>query len=157
MSLDSVRRHLAESAPELTVLVTEDRSATVAEAASAHSVAPGQIAKTISFRVKDEECLLVTSGVSRLDNKKAKATFGAKVKMLGLDEVEEITGHPVGGVCPFGLARPMTIYCDKSLLAFEEVIPAAGAVNAAVRISPERMADITGSIWVDVCQDPGSA
>lgn len=156
MSLESVRRHLSEAAPDLEVLVTEDSSATVDLAAAAHGVKPAQIAKTLSFRLKDDIFLVVARGDARLDNKKAKAAFGGKVKMLGLEEVQEITGHPVGGVCPFGLATPLKVYCDISLKAFDEVIPAAGATNAAVRISPERMGEITRAEWVDVCQDPAA-
>ena len=76
--------------------------------------------------------------------------------MLAADEVSELTCHPVGGVCPFGLPTPLKIYCDVSLKAFDVVIPAAGAINAAVRISPDRMAEITGAEWVDVCQPPVS-
>ncbi|MEJ8473835.1 YbaK/EbsC family protein [Roseibium algae] len=153
MTLASVRQHLAEAAPELTVLETDGSSATVELAAAAHGVAPAQIAKTLSFRLKEDVFLVVACGDARLDNKKAKAAFGGKVKMLGRDEVEDITGHPVGGVCPFGLAQPLKIYLDESLKAFDEVIPAAGAVNAAVRISPTRMAEITAGTWVNVCQD----
>ncbi|EFO28947.1 YbaK/prolyl-tRNA synthetase associated region [Roseibium sp. TrichSKD4] len=154
MSLESVRRHLNEVAPDLEILETEASSATVDLAAAAHGVLPAQIAKTLSIRLKDEVFLLVTRGDARLDNKKAKAAFGGKIKMLGLDEVEQITSHPVGGVCPFGLPSPMKIYCDTSLKAFDVVIPAAGATNAAVRITPDRMADITEATWVDVCQGP---
>ncbi|WP_299811899.1 YbaK/EbsC family protein [uncultured Roseibium sp.] len=154
MSLESVRNHLASAAPELEVIVTEHSSATVDLAALAHGVAPGQIAKTLSLQVKERIFLLVTAGDARLDNKKAKAAFGGKVKMLALEEVEALTGHPVGGVCPFGLAAPLPVYCDGSLKAYDIVIPAAGATNAAVRIAPERMADITGAEWVDVCQSP---
>lgn len=72
--------------------------------------------------------------------------------MLGLDEVSEITGHPVGGVCPFGLASPLPVYLDVSLKIYSEVIPAAGSINSAVRMSPEKMADITHAEWVNVCQ-----
>jgi prolyl-tRNA editing enzyme YbaK/EbsC (Cys-tRNA(Pro) deacylase) len=154
MSLESVRAHLAEAAPDLEVLVTEDSSATVDLAAAAHGVEPGQIAKTLSFRVKDEVFLLVARGDARLDNKKAKAAFGGKAKMLSAEEVVEITSHPVGGVCPFGLPSPLKVYCDVSLKAFDVVIPAAGATNAAVRIAPDRMAEITSAEWVDVCQAP---
>ncbi|MBD8874735.1 YbaK/EbsC family protein [Roseibium polysiphoniae] len=156
MSLNSVRNHLAEAAPELRVLETDASSATVELAAAAHGVEPAQIAKTLSFRLKDEVFLVVARGDARLDNKKAKTAFGGKVKMLGREEVEEITGHPVGGVCPFGLASPLKVYLDESLKAFDEVIPAAGATNAAVRVSPVRMAEITSGTWVDVCQDPAS-
>ncbi|WP_428651651.1 YbaK/EbsC family protein [Roseibium sp.] len=154
MSLDSVREHLAQSAPDLEVIVTKDSSATVDLAAKAHGVEPGQIAKTLSFQVKEKIFLVVARGDARLDNKKAKAAFGGKVKMLGLEEVQNLTGHPVGGVCPFGLAQPLPVYCDVSLKAYDVVIPAAGATNAAVRISPERMAEITDAEWVDVCQPP---
>jgi prolyl-tRNA editing enzyme YbaK/EbsC (Cys-tRNA(Pro) deacylase) len=154
MSLESVRAHLAEAAPDLEVLVTEDSSATVDLAAAAHGVEPGQIAKTLSFRVKDDVFLLVARGDARLDNKKAKAAFGGKAKMLNAEEVVEITSHPVGGVCPFGLPSPLKVYCDVSLKAFDVVIPAAGATNAAVRIAPDRMAEITSAEWVDVCQPP---
>ncbi|MBO9424352.1 YbaK/EbsC family protein [Labrenzia sp. R4_1] len=157
MSLESVRAHLAEAAPDLEVLVTEDSSATVDLAAAAHGVEPGQIAKTLSFRVKDEVFLLVARGDARLDNKKAKAAFGGKAKMLSAEEVVEITSHPVGGVCPFGLPSPLKVYCDVSLKAFDVVIPAAGATNAAVRIAPDRMVEITSAEWVDVCQPPVAA
>ncbi len=154
MSLESVREHLAAAAPDLDLIVTERSSATVDLAAQAHGVVPGQIAKTLSFQVKDRVFLVVARGDARLDNKKAKAAFGGKVNMLGLEEVETLTGHPVGGVCPFGLARPLPVYCDISLKDFDEVIPAAGATNAAVRISPERLVEITAGEWVDVCQPP---
>lgn len=154
MSLASVRRHLEIAAPELIIIETDQSSATVELAAEAHGVAPGQIAKTLSFQLKDKIFLVVARGDARMDNKKAKAAFGGKIKMLGLEDVEKLTGHPVGGVCPFGLAQPLEVYCDVSLKAFDIVIPAAGATNAAVRISPERLADITNAQWVDVCQPP---
>ncbi|WP_305986350.1 YbaK/EbsC family protein [Roseibium sp. MMSF_3544] len=157
MSLESVREHLAEAAPDLEIILTENSSATVDLAAAAHGVAPGQIAKTLSFQLKDRIFLVVARGDARMDNKKAKAAFGGKVKMLGLEEVEALTGHPVGGVCPFGLAQPLPVYCDVSLKDFDVVIPAAGATNAAVRIAPTRMAEITGAEWVDVCQPPRNA
>jgi prolyl-tRNA editing enzyme YbaK/EbsC (Cys-tRNA(Pro) deacylase) len=94
------------------------------------------------------------AGTTRLDNRKFKNRFGAKPRMLGGEDVVQITGHPVGGVCPFGLATPLPVYCDESLRQFEEVVPAAGATNAAVRISPDRMAALTGATWVDVGQEP---
>jgi prolyl-tRNA editing enzyme YbaK/EbsC (Cys-tRNA(Pro) deacylase) len=71
--------------------------------------------------------------------------------MLGLDEVADITGHEVGGVCPFGLKTPLPIYCDISLKAFDEVVPAAGSINSAVRIAPSHMAELVAAEWVDVC------
>lgn len=156
MSLESVRAHLDTAAPDIDIIETEASSATVEEAANAHNVAPAQIAKTLSFSVRDDVFLLVARGDARIDNKKAKAAFGGKVKMLPLDEVEAITGHPVGGVCPFGLANPIRVYCDECLKAFDEVVPAAGSRNAAIRISPDRLAEITGADWVDVCAEPAA-
>ncbi|WP_029065787.1 YbaK/EbsC family protein [Labrenzia sp. DG1229] len=156
MSLESVRDHFADAAHELEIILTDESSATVILAAKAHGVSPGQIAKTLSIQLKDRVILVVARGDARLDNKKAKAAFGGKVKMLGLEEVEKLTGHPVGGVCPFGLAQPLQVYCDVSLKDFDLVIPAAGATNAAVRIAPDRMAEITEAEWVDVCQPPAN-
>ena len=155
MSLASVRAFFAEKAPDVAVLELETRTATVAEAAAAHGVAPAQIAKTLSIRVGDQVVLVVTRGDARLDNKKAKAVLGGKVRMLDLAEVEAVTGHPIGGVCPFGLIAPLPVYCDLSLKAFDEVVPAAGSTHSAVRIAPERMAALTGATWVDVCEATG--
>lgn len=152
MSLQSVRQFFADNAPDIEVIELSQSTATVALAAAAHNVAPGQIAKTLSLKVKNEVILVVAKGDARLDNKKLKEAFGAKARMLSSDEVVTVTGHPVGGVCPFGLENPLAVYCDVSLREFEEVLPAAGAIYSAVRISPERMATLTDAIWVDVCQ-----
>jgi prolyl-tRNA editing enzyme YbaK/EbsC (Cys-tRNA(Pro) deacylase) len=153
MSLASVRAFLAEHAPDIAIIETEGSSATVALAAEAHGVEPARIAKTLSLRIGERIVLLVARGDARLDNRKAKAAFGGKPRMVDPEEVAAITGHPVGGVCPFGLATPLPVYCDISLKAFDEVVPAAGSTQSAVRISPERMAAITGAEWVDACQD----
>jgi prolyl-tRNA editing enzyme YbaK/EbsC (Cys-tRNA(Pro) deacylase) len=124
----------------------------VALAADAHGVLPAQIAKTICLRVADRTMLVVTSGTARLDNRKFKDRFAGKPRMLEAAEVVAATSHPVGGVCPFGLPAPLPVYCDLSLREFDEVVPAAGATNAAVRIAPQRMAELTGAEWIDVCQ-----
>lgn len=152
MSLQSVRQFFADNAPDIEVIELSQSTATVALAAAAHNVAPGQIAKTLSLKVKNEVILVVAKGDARLDNKKLKEAFGAKARMLSSDEVVTVTGHPVGGVCPFGVENPLAVYCDVSLREFEEVLPAAGAIHSAVRISPERMATLTDATWVDVCQ-----
>ena len=152
MSLESVRAFFAEKAPDISVIVTEQSSATVDLAAAAHGVAPDQIAKTICLRVGEEIVLLVAAGTARLSNRKFKDRFSAKPRMLDAGEVVAATSHPVGGVCPFGLPSPLPVYCDVSLRAFGEVVPAAGATNAAVRIAPERMAGLVGGVWVDVCE-----
>jgi prolyl-tRNA editing enzyme YbaK/EbsC (Cys-tRNA(Pro) deacylase) len=155
MSLESVRAFLATRAPDITIVELDGSTATVALAAEGHGVAPAQIAKTLSLRVKERNLLLVTSGIARLDNKKVKAAFGGKPRMLAPEEVAAITGHPVGGVCPFGLATPLPVYCDVSLRAFDEVVPAAGSTTSALRINPLRMAELVEGQWVDVCQSGG--
>ena len=152
MSLESVRAFFAEKSPDITVIESTQSSATVALAARAYCVEPARIAKTLSLRVGDRVVLIVASGIARMDNKKLKAQFGGKPKMLGLDEVAGITGHEVGGVCPFGLKLPLPVYCDVSLKVFDVVVPAAGSTHSAVRIAPSRMAELTSAEWVDVCQ-----
>jgi prolyl-tRNA editing enzyme YbaK/EbsC (Cys-tRNA(Pro) deacylase) len=151
MSIESVRAFFAQNAPDIAVIESPLSSATVALAAEAYGVEPGRIAKTLSLRIGERVVLIVTAGTSRLDNRKLKAQFGGKSKMLGLDEVADITGHEVGGVCPFGLKTPLPIYCDISLKAFEVIVPAAGSTHSAVRIAPMRMAELVGAEWVDVC------
>ena len=151
MSVESVRAFFAERAPDIAVIESSVSSATVALAAEAYGVEPGRIAKTLSLRIGGRVVLVVAAGTARLNNKKLKARFGGKPKMLGLDEVAEITGHEVGGVCPFGLKTPLPVYCDLSLKAFDEVVPAAGSTHSAVRIAPARMAELVNAEWVDVC------
>ena len=152
MSLDSVRAFFAINAPDIAIVETAESSSTVALAAEAHGVEPAQIAKTICLRVGDRTMLIVAGGTARLDNRKFKDTFGGKGRMLDAEEVLAATSHPVGGVCPFGLPAPLPIYCDVSLKQFDEVVPAAGSTNSAVRIATERLAEITGAEWVNVCQ-----
>ena len=154
MSLESVRAFFAENAPDIAVIESHASSATVQLAAEAYGVEPGRIAKTLSLRLGDRVVLIVASGSSRMDNKKVKALFGGKPKMLDAKEVVEITGHEVGGVCPFGLKSKLQVYCDVSLRAFDEVVPAAGSTHSAVRIAPARMAELVGAEWVDVCREP---
>src|ERR1700733_11867775 len=152
MSLESVRAFFAEKAPDIAVIEATRSSATVALAAEAYGVEPARIAKTLSLRIGERVVLIVTSGTSRMDNKKVKALFGGKPKMLSLDEVADITGHEVGGVCPFGLKAPLPVYCDVSLKAFDIVVPAAGSIHSAVRTPPIRMAELVAAEWVDVCE-----
>ncbi|MFS8146642.1 cys-tRNA(pro)/cys-tRNA(cys) deacylase [Rhizobium sp. R635] len=152
MSLESVRAFLSTHAPDIEIIETAESSSTVALAAEAHGVEPAQIAKTICLRVGEQAMLVVAGGTARLDNRKFKDTFGGKGRMLDAEEVVAMTSHPVGGVCPFGLPAPLPIYCDISLKRFDEVVPAAGSTNSAVRIATGRLAELTGASWVDVCQ-----
>jgi len=152
MSLQSVRDFFSARGLDLPIIELPVSTATVALAAAAHGVEPGRIAKTLAFRLGDGRVvILVAGGDTRIDNRKFKEAFG-KGRMLAPDEVVELTGHPVGGVCPFGLARPLPIYLDASLRNFDEVLPAAGAIHTAVRISPAQLAAVTEGQWVDVCQ-----
>jgi prolyl-tRNA editing enzyme YbaK/EbsC (Cys-tRNA(Pro) deacylase) len=152
MTIESVRAFLSAHAPDIEILETDASSATVDMAAAAHGVLPAQIAKTLSLRIKERTVLVVTSGTARLNNRKIKDVLRGKPRMLGADEVVALTGHPVGGVCPFGLATPLPVYCDLSLKAFDEILPAAGSTNSALRISPARLAELTKAEWVDVCE-----
>lgn len=152
MTVASVRAFLAARAPDIAVVELDTPTSTVELAAQGHGVEPARIAKTLSLRVGANVFLVVLRGDVRLGNKKAKHTFGGKVSLLPPSEVEEITGHPVGGVCPFGLKRPLPVYCDISLKAFGEVVPAAGSITSAIRIAPDRMAELAGAEWVDVAK-----
>ena len=154
MSLDSVRAWLAEHAPDLPLIEVEESTATVAAAAAALSGEPGRIAKTLAVRVNGDVFLLVARGDARLDNAGTKAEFGGRPRMLGPEETLALTGHPVGGVCPFGLATPLPVYCDVSLRAFGTVFPAAGSLNSSVEVTPERLAELVAERWVDVCRLP---
>ena len=151
MSLQSVREFFAARNLDIPIIELETSTATVALAAEAHGVEPGRIAKTLAFRLNDGRAiLLVARGDARIDHRKFKGALG-KGKMMAADEVVALTGHPVGGVCPFGLAEPIPVYLDQSLRDFDEVLPAAGATHSAVRISPARLAEVTGGEWVDAC------
>ena len=152
MSLQSVRDFFAARNLDLPIIELTVSTATVALAAEAHGVKPGRIAKTLAFRLGNGSViLLVARGDARIDNRKFKDALG-KGKMLPVEEVVALTGHPVGGVCPFGLAQPLPIYLDQSLRDFDEIIPAAGSIHSAVRITPTQMAEVTEGQWVDVCQ-----
>jgi len=152
MSYESVRADLSTRAPDLPIIEVAQSTATVAEAALALGVTPSQIAKTLALRVNDRAMLLVTSGDTRLDNQKAKLALGGKPRMLDPTETLALTGHPVGGVCPFGLATALPIYCDVSLRAHAVVFPAAGSLTTSVEVAPDRLATLIDAAWVDVCK-----
>ncbi|MBA4753724.1 MAG: YbaK/EbsC family protein [Sphingobium sp.] len=154
MSEASVRAWFAANAPDIAIIDQGVSTATVLEAAQALGVEPARIAKTLSLRVGDTVVLVCARGDARLHNAKAKAALGAKPRMLGADEVEAITGHPVGGVCPFGLAAPLPVYCDVSLKAFATVFPAAGSRTSSVELTPAHLAQLTDATWIDICTLP---
>jgi len=151
MSLESVRAWLAANAPDLRLIEVEETTATVDTAAKALGVLPGMIAKTLAVRAGDHLFLLVARGDARLDNRKCKEEFKARPRMLGADETFDLTGHRVGGVCPFGLKNPINVYVDVSLKAFDTVYPAGGSLNTSVEIPLTRLFELVGDRWVDLC------
>lgn len=154
MSLESVRAWLAENAPDLPLIEVEESTATVDTAARALGVEPGRIAKTLAVRAGDHVFLLVARGDARLDNAKSKAEFGTRPRMLGPEDTLALTGHPVGGVCPFGLATQLPVYLDRSLQAFDVVYPAGESLNTSVKVTPDRLFELVGERWVDLTRLP---
>lgn len=157
MSLESVRAWLLANAPDLKLIELTESTATVETAARALGVEPGMIAKTLAVRAGDHLFLLVARGDARLDNRKCKDEFRERPRMLGADETLELTGHPVGGVCPFGLKNKVPVYLDISLKAFTTVYPAGGSLNTSVKVPTERLFELVGERWVDLCRLPGEA
>ena len=154
MSLNSVRAWLAATAPDLRLIEVSESTATVETAAKALGVEPGRIAKTLAVRAGDHLFLLCTRGDARLDNRKCKDELGTRPRMLGAEETFELTGHPVGGVCPFGLENPLPIYLDVSLKSFDVVYPAGGSLNTSVKVSTKRLFELVAERWVDLCRLP---
>ena len=157
MSAESVRAWLADHAPDLRLIEAHDSTATVDAAARTLGVEPGQIAKTLAVRAGEHLFLLVTRGNARLDNRKCKDELGARPRMLDADHTFDLTGHPVGGVCPFGLKQPLPTYLDLSLKAFDTVYPAGGSLNTSVEVKTERLFELVGDKWVDLCTLPEEA
>jgi prolyl-tRNA editing enzyme YbaK/EbsC (Cys-tRNA(Pro) deacylase) len=157
MSLESVRAWLAECAPDLRLIEADESTATVDAAAKALGVEPGRIAKTLAIRAGEHLFLLVARGDARLDNRKCKDEFGARPRMLGAEETFELTGHPTGGVCPFGLKTTLPVYLDVSLKAFAIVFPAGGSLNTSVEVPTGRLFDLVAERWVDLCVLPAEA
>jgi prolyl-tRNA editing enzyme YbaK/EbsC (Cys-tRNA(Pro) deacylase) len=156
MSAETVLAWLAEHAPDLKLIDQGRSTATVAEAAEVIGVEPGRIAKTLALKVGETIYLVVARGDARLDNARLKAELSGKARMLDAEATFAATGHAVGGVCPFGLANPLPIVCDRSLLAYETVFPAAGSRTSSIEIAPERLAKLIGARWVNVCTLPGA-
>jgi len=156
MSVESVKAWLERHAPDVRLIESHASTATVAEAAATLGVEPSRIAKTLAIRVNGEAFLLVTRGDARLDNMKTKQAFGGRPRMLGPEETLALTGHPIGGVCPFALTTPLPVYLDVSLKSFDEIFPAAGSLNSSARLTPARLHEIVGHGWVDLCVLPSS-
>lgn len=154
MSGESVLTWLQAHAPDLALIDHTRSTATVAEAAEVLGVEPGRIAKTLALRVGETVYLLIARGDARLDNARCKAELGGRPRMLDPDQTLAMTGHAVGGVCPFGLARDLPIVADRSLLAYSTAFPAAGTRTSSVEVAPQRLAELVGARWVEVCTLP---
>ncbi len=155
MSIEAVKKYLEQWSLEDRVQEFSTSSATVELAAEALSVIPARIAKSMSFKTKEGCIIIVTAGDGKINNGKFKAVFGEKAKMLPLEEVQELTGHPVGGVCPFALKEGVKVYLDKSLERFHTVFPAAGTPSSAIELNLEELFVASKAVaWIDVCKIP---
>ncbi len=153
MSLERATEYLRRMGFEDRIILPEHSSATVQEAAEALGCEPGMIAKTLSFLQDDRPVLILAEGTARIDNAKYKARFRKKAKMIPPERVEELIGHSVGGVCPFGVNENVTVYLDESLKLHETVYPAAGTDHSAVRLTiPELERACPDAEWIDVCR-----
>lgn len=154
MSIVKVREYFKQYGMENKILEFEESSATVELAAQAVGCEPKRIAKTLSFLVEEKPILIVAAGDAKIDNSKYKAFFHTKAKMLSRDEVENLIGHNVGGVCPFGINEGVTVYLDESLKRFETVFPAAGSSKSAIQLTIPELEKYSASTgWVDVCKN----
>lgn len=153
MSIELVRDHFKKWGLQDHILEFPVSSATVELAAQALGCAPERIAKTLSFQLPDSPLLIVTAGDAKIDNAKFKNLFHVKAKMLSPEEVEEKTGHAIGGVCPFGIREDVKVYLDVSMKRFSTVFPACGSSNSAIELTPEELEQYTPSLgWIDVCK-----
>ena len=155
MSLEKAESYLKEAGFLDHVIELKESTATVALAAEALGVEPGMIAKTMSFLQGEQPVLILTEGTAKVDNRKYKDMFHVKAKMIPFEQVEEVTGHAPGGVCPFGIKDGIEVYLDESLKRFETVYPAAGDDHSAVRLTIPELEEVSGAKgWVDVCRAP---
>lgn len=153
MSIERVKKFFSGYGIENRILEFDTSSATVELAAQALGCAPQRIAKTLSFIVNGEPILIAAAGDSMIDNHKFKEKFLTKAKMIPADKVEELIGHNVGGVCPFGINDGVTVYLDVSLKRFDTVFPACGSSNSAIELTIEELERYSGAKeWVDVCK-----
>ena len=158
MSIDKVREYFRPLGREQDILEFPVSSATVELAAEAVGTEPARIAKTLAFYKKEEDgCILViTAGDMKIDNSKFKHFFGFKAKMLSGEDVTRLTGHAIGGVCPFANPEHVDVYLDESMRRFETVFPAAGSSNSAIELTCRELEEYSrAKQWVDVCKSIG--
>lgn len=154
MSIEKVRAYFAPLGRDGDILEFPVSSATVELAAQAVGVIPARIAKTLSFLVEERCILIVAAGDARIDNSKFKHFFHTKAKMPTQEQVSALTGHAVGGVCPFANPDGVDTYLDVSLKRFETVFPAAGSSNSAIELTCEELERYSNcKEWVDICKN----
>ncbi len=154
MSIAAVREYFAQFGMADQVLEFETSSATVELAAQAVGVIPARIAKSLSFKVDGKAILIIAAGDAKVDNAKFKAHFHTKAKMLTPEEVTELVGHAIGGVCPFAIKDGVEVYLDESMRRFETVFPAAGSSNSAIQLTCDQLEQYTQHFvaWGDFCK-----
>ena len=152
MGMNEAKEHLRAMGLEERIIVPEADTATVELAAQALGVEPGRIAKTLTLQHGESAMLLLTAGDTKINNAAFKAHFHCKAKMLSPEDALRFTGHPAGGICPFGLPAPLPVYLDVSLKRFGTVFPACGTAHSAVRLTCEELERASGALeWVEVC------
>ena len=153
MGIEAVREHFKTYDIVEKIMEFDQSSATVEQAAATIGVEPARIAKTISLRSEEGALLIVAAGDTKIDNKKFREEFGFKARMLAPDDVLKMTGHAIGGVCPFGLKYDLDVYLDDSLKRFASVFPACGSTNSAIELTCEELSIFSNATkWVDVCK-----
>lgn len=153
MSIENARTHLSKFNMADRIIEFDVSSATVELAAAALGCEPGRIAKTMSFLIDEAPILIVTAGDAKIDNQKYKAVFHKKAKMLTAEQAENLIGHAVGGICPFGVKPDVKVYLDESLKRYDIVYPAGGSSNSAVKLSIDELALCSeADSWIDVCR-----
>ena len=154
MSIDNVRKYLTQFNIENDILEFPVSSATVQLAAEALNVIPARITKTLALKDGDGCMVIAVAGDGKIDNKKFKTEFGFKAKMLSPEETLEMTGHAVGGVCPFALPEGVKAYCDISMKRFDTVFPACGSSNSAIELTCDELFEYSNAVkWIDICKD----
>ena len=154
MAIEHVKAFFKQYNMDTRIQEFEASSATVELAATALNCEPERIAKTLSFMADGQAILVVTAGDAKIDNKKFKGHFKTKAKMLSPDQVIDLVGHAVGGVCPFAVKKDVSVYLDISLKRFETVYPSCGSSNSAIELTIEELEKYSGYIeWIDVCKE----
>ena len=158
MAIEKVRAFFGQYGMEDRILESAQSSATVALAAKAFGTEERRIAKSLSFLLGDKAILVVAAGDAKVNNQKYRAQFGAKAKMLTPEQVHDMIGHDVGGVCPFAINENVDVYLDETLRRFQTVFPACGSSNSAIELTLPELEQYSGSkAWVDVCKLPDEA